>query len=222
MLISAITAIALIGMVHLTDDVASSSGGVVGKTETGCTCHSATPSGEVTPRIEGLPSTYVPGKVYELDLSYTGTPPGGGAVKGGFNLWVEDGTLLDQSGDTSVRIGASGREATHSSTGNRQTSWKVQWRAPDEPRGDIDVTLVVNVVNGDGSPGEGDNWGRTRTTVGGEGGGSIYVLVGLVVIIIILAALVLTRRPAPRSKGRPRRKGGKRGNRRSGRGRRGG
>ncbi len=218
--ISTLLTAGLLGLVLLTDDVGSSSGGIVGKTESGCTCHSPTSSVEVTPTIDGLPSTYQPGRVYLLDLSYSGPPPSGGNAQAGFNLRVEEGTLITSPGDTSVRIDISGKEATQSSTGNRQTTWKVQWEAPEEVGGDIDVTLVVNVVNGDGSPGQGDKWGRTRTTVQEEGGDNTLVLVAVLVLLAILAAfLVLRRRPSGTRK-RPRRKGGKRRDRQGGRRRR--
>jgi hypothetical protein len=215
LIVSSMTLIALMGTVHLTDDAGSSSGGITGKTETGCTCHSPTSSGEVTPRIDGLPSTYEPGKVYDLDLSYVGPPPGSGFARAGFNLRVEGGTLMIPDAVTSVRIGTSGKEATHSSTGNREITWQVQWKAPDEGEGDIDATLVVNVVNGDGSPGPSDKWGRTRVTVEGEGGNTTILLVVLLVVAAIMGLIfVISKRSPSKPKKRPRRKGGRRQSRR--------
>jgi hypothetical protein len=216
LVVSSLALISLLGFIVLTDDAGSSSGGITGKTETGCTCHSSTSSGEVVPRIDGLPSSYEPGKVYDLDLSFSGPPSSGSGARAGFNLKVEAGSLSsDQS--PSVRIGSSGREATHSSTGNRVETWRVQWTAPEKGEGDIEVTLVVNKVNGDGSPGPGDKWGRLELTVEGEGGGTSSTVVWaavLGVLVIVVLIVFITKRPPTRPKKRPRRKGGKRHNRR--------
>jgi hypothetical protein len=217
LLASSIAFIALLGLTMVTDDATSYSGGITGRTESGCTCHSATGSGDVRPVMDGLPSSYTPGQVYDLEISFDGGPPQGPGPRAGFNLKVEGGTLIVPSGSNAVRIDGSGSEATHTSTGNSASSWQVQWRAPEDPEGDIEATLVVNVVNGDGSPSSSDKWGRLRVTINGEGGGLDGVLIwALVIVVLIIVGLIIWRSKGGKtySKNRPRRKGGKRSNRR--------
>jgi len=217
LVVSSFVIVTLLGLILVTEDASSSSNGITGKTETGCTCHSPNRSGDVVPSIDGLPSSYEVGKVYDLDLSFTGPPPSGSGARAGFNLKVGAGTLIS-SMSSSVRIDSSGREATHSSTGNQDETWPVQWKAPDKDEGDIDVILVVNVVNGDGSPGPADKWGRTQLTVKGEGGGINGIMLwGLVLVVLVIVGLVvfMSKRTVTRPKKNPRRKGGKRRDRRN-------
>jgi hypothetical protein len=218
LVVSSIGLITLLSLTLVTDDADSSSGGITGKTEPGCTCHSPDRSGDVVPKIDGLPSSYEPGKVYDLALSFTGPSPSGSADLAGFNIKVDGGTLASP-GSPSVRIGTDGSEATHSSTGIVDKTWQVQWTAPDRDEGDIDVTLVVNVVNGDGSPGPADKWGRTRVTVEGEGGGggisgTMMGAILLVLLLVVGMVVFMFKRPRTNPKKRPRRPGGKRRNRR--------
>ena len=213
LVISSIAFIALLGLTMATDDATSYSGGITGRTESGCTCHSATGSEDVRPVLDGLPSSYTPGQVYDLEISFDGGPPQGPGPRAGFNLKVGGGTLVVPSGSNAVRIDGSRSEATHTSTGNGASSWQVQWRAPEDPEGDIEATLVVNVVNGDGSPSASDKWGRLRVTINGEGGGLDGSLIwAVVILVLVIVGLILWRSKGAKasSKNRPRRKGGKR------------
>jgi hypothetical protein len=216
LVVSSLGLITLLSLSLVTDDATSYSGGITGKTETGCTCHSPNRSGDVVPRIDGLPSSYEPGRVYPLDLSFTGPSPSGSGERAGFNIKVEGGTL-SSPGSPSVRIGTDGREATHSSTGLVEKTWQVEWTAPDRDEGDIDVTLVVNMVDGDGSPDPADKWGRTQVTVEGEGGSISGTMMGAILLVLLLVVGIVVfifKRPRTRPKKRPRRPGGKRRNRR--------
>ncbi len=209
---SSIAFIALLGLTMATDDATSYSGGITGRTESGCTCHSETGSGDVRLVLDGLPSSYNPGQVYDLEISFDGGPPQGPGARAGFNLKVGGGTLVVPSGSNDVRIDGSGSEATHTSTGNGASSWWVQWRAPEDPEGDIEATLVVNVVNGDGSPSASDKWERLRVTIKGEDGGQGIMIWVMVILVLVIVGFTLWRSKGAktRSKNRPRRKGGKR------------
>ncbi len=186
------SSVALIGLLALslsTMDADSYSGGITGRTGAGCTCHSSSVSELVEPKLEGLPSSYEPGSIYRLNISFTGGPAAGPGPRAGFNLKVGDGTLLVPQGSGFVRVDPAGLEATHTTSGNLEDKWSIQWRAPPEGSGDVDVVLVVNVVNGDGMPTSNDRWGRTEMTV--EGSGSSFTTYLLIAVLIVIAILVI-------------------------------
>jgi len=201
MVASSVALIALIALSLSTMDADSYQSGITGRTEAGCTCHSGSASKLVGPILEGLPSSYEPGEVYDLDISFTGGPEAGPGARAGFNLRVEDGTLQVPAGTALVRVDPAGLEATHTTDGNKEDSWSIQWKAPQEGSGDVDVVLVVNVVNGDGEPTSVDLWGRTRMTAEGSGGSTFtFVLIGVLIVIVILVIWIWVDRSKPPSK----------------------
>jgi len=210
----------LVGLVSLSlvpGDVESKADGMTGRTETGCVCHSTSPSGSAKARLDGLPDSYEPGRVYDLVVRYSGGPPAGPGARAGFDLLITGGQLSSSPGSVTSRISFKGDEATHSEVGNRETSWPLQWTAPDDGTGDVQATLVVNVVNGNGNPDPEDQWARVRLTVseaGGDDAGAGTVLwVGLALVVVFLAAVFLmgmrrgsTAKAGPRKKGKDRRR----------------
>jgi hypothetical protein len=173
---------------------------LVGKTRSGCTCHNVTESLDVLPIIEGLPGSYEPGRVYRLSLAFEGGPASPGDALAGFDMSASGGTLMLSQVPDGVRIDPDTGEATHTSDGNGQERWQVRWRAPEEGTGPVTVTLVVNVVNGDGVQGPQDQWGRTEVEVeeGGQGGirdaPLFWSVVGIAAVIAIIAVAYMAMR----------------------------
>ena len=216
----AVFALVVMALAILAVPASAYSGGITGRTESGCTCHAGSKSPSLEPEIEGLPGSYLLGETYELVIRYTGAPFGSGSAIAGFNLAVEAGELYVPEGTTTIRVDSSAREATHTSSGAMNNVWTVFWRAPEKPKGDVDVVLVVNAVNGDGSAGNEDQWGRVEYTVDGESAPLTYVLVFAAVLApVVIATLVILRNrrkakgPAPRPperSGKQRRRSGSR------------
>jgi hypothetical protein len=171
----------------------------------------------VEPILEGLPSSYQPGEVYDLEISFTGGPEAGPGARAGFNLRMSEGTLIELPGSDLTRVDPAGLEATHTKEGNKLESWSIQWEAPEEGSGDVEVVLVVNVVNGDGEPTSNDLWGRTRMNVEGSGGAFYtYLLIAVLIVIVIVVIWMMMSRSEPTAKkptGRSTRKRRKKGRR---------
>ncbi|HWG90658.1 MAG TPA: choice-of-anchor V domain-containing protein [Candidatus Thermoplasmatota archaeon] len=164
--------VSLLAVLALALDAASRSSGITGVSTSGCTCHAGSPSSLVTPSLTGLPEEWTPGESYDLTVSFSGGPghvpnPGRSAT-GGFNLAASAGTLSNAPSGGAVQL--SGGQATHTSTGNDQSSWVVRWIAPSAPFGDgnVQFTLAVNSVNGDGTN-SGDAWNSLAVTLPGPG-----------------------------------------------------
>jgi hypothetical protein len=149
-------------------DGASRPGGI-DNVPNGCNCHSVSPSPEVEITLEGMPTRFVANTNYTLTITATG---GAASVEdpanlAGFNLWIERGTL--SSLDDAVRI-FSANEAGHTTEGNDQRSWTLNWTAPADDSLNADYRLHVNTVNGDGSASDADMWNRKLgATVGVNG-----------------------------------------------------
>jgi hypothetical protein len=195
------TSVALITLIALslsTMDADSYQSGITDRTETGCTCHSGSVSKLVEPILEGLPSSYEPGKVYDLEISFTGGPEAGPNARAGFNLRMSEGTLTEPQGSDQIRVDPAGLEATHTTEGNKVDSWSIQWEAPEEGSGDVEVVLVVNVVNGDGEPTSNDLWGRTRMNVEGTGGAFYtFLLIAVLIVIVIVVIWMMMNKSEP-------------------------
>ncbi len=214
---SSVALLAILALSMSTMDADSYSAGITGRTGAGCTCHSGSVSELVEPILEGLPSSYDPGKVYDLDISFTGGPSAGPGPRAGFNLRVGDGTLSVPQGSDLIRVDPAGLEATHTIVGNKEDRWSIQWKAPQEGSGDVEVVLVVNVVNGDGMPTSNDRWGRTEMTVEGSGGSfTTYLLIAVLIVIAILVIWMVVGRSRSSTKAAADRSTRKRGKRRRG------
>jgi hypothetical protein len=196
----ATVAVLLVGTLLLPLPALSNSFGIVGRTRGGCSCHNMTGSTEVVPSISGLPGFYDPGTHYQLVLSFDGGPPSPGQAVAGFDLAASAGTLQVPEGLDQVRVDPATGEATHTTEGRVDHSWRVVWRAPSSGTGDVTFTLVVNAVNGDGVQGPQDQWGRTEVTVqeGGRGGirdaPLFWSVVGAAAVIAIIAVAYMSTR----------------------------
>ncbi len=181
----------------------SHSAGRVGQTRSGCSCHNITETLSVSPAVEGLPGYYEPGKVYDLNLSFEGGPAKGPGARAGFDLRVSAGQLLVPDGSDQVRMDPTSGELTHTLEGNNATWWSVRWRAPGEDTGTVTITLVTNVVNGDGVQTPSDQWGREEIEVqeGNRGGisdaGAFWAVVAIAAVLAIIGvAWYATRGPS--------------------------
>jgi len=170
---------------------APSSGGIVGQTRGGCTCHNQTESFGVEATLDGLPGSWEPGSVYQLDIGFEGGPARGPGARAGFDLRVSKGELVMPGSSLLVRVDPGSGEATHTPEGSNASGWSVDWRAPSEGTGDVTFSLVVNVVNGDAIQGPGDQWGRLEIIVSeGDPGGlgrasNFWIVVGITAVMAI-------------------------------------
>jgi len=130
----------------------------------GCICHGGgVESSDATVTMEGLPDNWELGETYDLFINLTG-PESTGINEGGFNLQVSSGTLSSQLDTVQIEDD----QATHTTKGNDQRSWVIQWTAPSK---DDSTTfkLLGNAVDGDGNAGQGDHWVKTVNIVSSNG-----------------------------------------------------
>jgi hypothetical protein len=117
----------------------------------GCVCHGTEPTISVNVWIEG-PDSLIINQTAQYKLLMIGGP----AVKGGFNVASYFGEV--DSVDTLTRV--SFGELTHSSPNpfsNDTVFWSFSYTAPDTLITDT-LYSVGNSVNGDGNPGQLDDW----------------------------------------------------------------
>ncbi len=129
----------------------------------GCFCHGAQTE-DVTPSLAvfGDVGAIVEGDSYALEVSLTGGPAEAGENYGGFLVSVDSGSFAAPDADVAV----DGDEATHTTAGNDQRSWQIEWTA-----GSADVaefTLRTNSVNGDGGS-TGDQWNMATFYLNADG-----------------------------------------------------
>ncbi len=126
--------------------VISSSGGKIGRTESGCTCHGNLSEGNSSISVTSNPDIftegYIPESTYTLTISVTGGPVGNG---GGFNLKASAGALTNPGSNAQIISG----EATHSNANAR--SWTVDWIAPDNSVQSVVFNFAGNSVNSNGN-----------------------------------------------------------------------
>ncbi len=137
----------------------ASSGGISGRSESGCTCHGNSPSAGVQAEVIGLPDRYTAGQEYQLTVSVTGGPHQGG----GFDLTVDRGTLAVADPNAQK---FSDHEVGHNSPA--ATQWSVKWTAPDS--GTATFYLATNSVNNNGDD-TGDQWAKTTYRAASAAGG---------------------------------------------------
>ncbi len=179
------------------------SGGIVGQTRAGCSCHNQSESFGVEPSLKGLPDSWEAGEEYQLNVSFSGGPARGPGARGGFDLRASSGQLVVPKGSSSVRVEPGSGEATHTKEGSNSSTWHVTWRAPSEGTGDVTFTLLVNAVNGDGVQGPGDQWGRLEAEVpegetGGLGAASSFWTVVVIAAVLAIVALAWYATRGPR------------------------
>jgi len=119
--------------------------------DSGCTCHSGTPSDEVIVKISGVPSEYAISETYNFTISLEHASNS----EGGFILWSYGAGSL--SGDEE-QVRNPDEEPTALTQAQPGNDWEVLWIAPDSNQGDVEFRLTGNSVNGNGAFDEGDVW----------------------------------------------------------------
>ena len=161
----------------------------------GCLCHgSGLVSEDVSIDVSGFPQSWEVSVEYEITITVQSTVTENGSALGGFNLFIDGGSLSVIDGTVQIVDG----EATHTESGNMQRQWTVFWTAPSSTIGDIDYRVYSNTVDGDGTADSDDKWSVVAATIDGPvndspGAGEpnlIYpVLLGLVISMIIVNIL---------------------------------
>ena len=129
----------------------------------GCLCHGAQAEDVVPSLTMANSEAIVEGETYILEVSFTGGPTEAGDNSGGFLVNADFGTF--SAPDANVIV--DGDEATHSTEGNDQRSWQIEWTA-----GSSDVTeftLRTNSVNGDNSATDDDDWNMATFYLNADG-----------------------------------------------------
>jgi hypothetical protein len=138
-----------------------------GFNEPACTqCHFDNPPNAPggTLRIEGVPSTYTPGRRYALTISVArpGLTHGGFELASRFSAGPQAGrqagtltgldarTRVIQSPDHAVQYIQHTRAGAEAAAG--EARWRVEWIAPDRGQGDVTFHVAGNAANGDESP----------------------------------------------------------------------
>lgn len=190
-----IAIVALLTLTLLAAPVMQARSGGITNVDSGCTCHSGSPSGDVTAYLtladgSALPETYEAGVTYEFTFGFTGGPgdvaAGTQTNMGGFNLVASKGELSSMDDSTSITAG----QLTHTTAGNDQTSWTAQWVAPTS--GSVDFQLTVNSVDGDGDSGSGDQWAQATYSVAALGGGDELPEPADAMVVLFSAILLVT------------------------------
>lgn len=185
-------------------------GGLSGSSAgSGCLCHGAQDIG-VTPSlvVVGGGGALVAGTTYTIEVSMGGGPAVGGDNAGGFLLDVDSGSM---TGSDMVLV--DGNEATHSTAGNDQRTWTIDWTADS---GDAaEFTLRVNAVNGDGEGTDDDDWNMATFYLNSDGTVSETliepearldvpdwtmnaIIAGSVVLMLIMLMIGIQKRPRGR------------------------
>ena len=115
-------------------------------------CHNGGAQGG-TVTLTNVPTTYQANAMYNLQLDIAG----GSSVRRGFNITAEDANGVKVGSWTAgagqqLRNDSNG--LTHTTAGNSNTSWTLQWQAPATDVGGI--TFYYATVQGDGSGSSGD------------------------------------------------------------------
>lgn len=142
----------------------------------GCTCHGGgSPNSGTSMTVTGVPSSYVAGARYHINITSTTTVANVGTNKGGFLAWASGGTFEKRPGSQDWYSIDGPNEPmtngthfiTHNSAGDQQASqaWWFVWKAPSPATGALKMKVFVNRVDGSGGPNELDGWNRKTFTI---------------------------------------------------------
>jgi hypothetical protein len=143
-------------LVILQMGISSNNAGAGGYATNGCTCHGVQSSLTIL-TLTGIPTTgYVLGTTYTL----TATVNNSAKTKAGFDIGVNNGTLIAGAGTT-----VSGSSVTHNGgkiMASGVASWTFQWTAPATGSSTV-FTFAGNATNNDGGT-SGDAWAKLPFT----------------------------------------------------------
>lgn len=146
--------------------LSSSSGGITGQSQAGCTCHGAASSNTLV-TISGLPAGgYTNGTVYPITVSVTNTvitSGGSFGLRDGFNMTATSGTFTAIAG-TAVTGGTEIRHTTPKAPVSGTATWTFNWTAPASGNANVSFFVSGNATNGNGSS-AGDMWNQTNATI---------------------------------------------------------
>jgi hypothetical protein len=133
----------------------SSSGGISGVSQGGCSCHGPQ-SSNTTVTITPALTSYSAGQKINFTITVANAAMNTAISGGGFNLATNIGSLTSLDAETQVL----GGELTHtmrkpSSTGS--VSWNFRWDAPSSGNTPLQFTIAGNAVDGTGST-NADEW----------------------------------------------------------------
>ena len=170
-----------------------SSGIAYDDVKNGCICHSGSATSNVTISISDLPGKFEASEIYNLKITLTGGPEvtSDSQNHGGFSLTSSVGTLSSKDEYTQLMEDGS---LTHTSAGNNQRIWEVQWTAPSDDSQSVEFKVGGNSVNGDDEPNEPDQWNILETTVEGvnyseDNSFLSSVSLSLVICVLIIGAI---------------------------------
>ena len=129
----------------------------------GCLCHGAQAEGVVPSLTMVNSEAIVEGNTYALEISFTGGPDATGENTGGFLVNADSGSFSASNGNVLVN----NDEATHSTEGNDQRIWEIEWTAGSEEV--TEFTLRTNSVNGDNSATDDDDWNMATFYLNADG-----------------------------------------------------
>ncbi|MDZ7265134.1 MAG: T9SS type A sorting domain-containing protein [candidate division KSB1 bacterium] len=136
----------IIVILAFTTRLLPNSGGITGRTTTGCTCHGTLSAGNSVITISASPDIFsgagfAAGNTYTLTITVTGGPSGN---SGGFNLKASAGSFSNPSAAAKLQSG----EVTHKNPSSR--TWTVDWTAPTTPTDSVVFNFTGNSVNNNG------------------------------------------------------------------------
>ena len=158
--------ILLTGLVWFGTPVESYSSGIShDDAKNGCVCHGSSATINITITLSGLPEKYEVDETYDLEVKFAGGPTSTSDSQnnGGFSLTSSMGFFTPKNENTQIIDGS----ITHTTTGNNQRIWQIQWTAPSDDSKKVLFELKGNSVNGDAEPNEQDKWNSIEETVKG-------------------------------------------------------
>ncbi len=177
-------------------------GGISGPiVSNGCNCHGNGEASEsVVIGISGLPSTWNHSQTYNLNISTESIVDINiGQPQGGLNVMANIGSL--SSVDNSTQIG--NNQLTHTIGGNNVRNWSFQWHSPQSGGQELNLRIMVNTVDGDGTPDADDQWNMATFSITGPNveqtteNGSDGHLSSRYPMVLVLIGIILTIRYFP-------------------------
>jgi hypothetical protein len=136
----------------------SSSGGVMGNSTSGCSCHGAANSA-TTLEITGIPATgWVAGTAYPLTVSVKNSTK----AAAGFDMTVTAGVMSNAPANTMLMGGIELHHTALKLATSGSTSWNFTWTAP-ATGSSVDFNIAGNAVNNQNDT-NGDEWATTKIT----------------------------------------------------------
>jgi hypothetical protein len=144
----------------------SSSTGVSGLSQSGCSCHAPTASATTLVTITGLPAGgYTNGAVYPITLSVTNNTltPSSFGLRDGFNMSATTGSFTAIAG-TALVSATEIRHTTPKAVVAGTASWTFNWTAPATGNANVTFFAAGNATNGNGQS-TGDAWNLASQTI---------------------------------------------------------